>query len=57
MSKRAIRWLLPILALLLIATIMVLSPIISTHAAGDTTQPAAPTAPYQYPVPQVWYNF
>ncbi|HZO73885.1 MAG TPA: hypothetical protein VFB60_16905 [Ktedonobacteraceae bacterium] len=53
MSKRAIRWLLPILALLLIATIMVLSPIITTHAAGATSQPSAP---HQSPVPGIyWY--
>ena len=56
MSKRYIRWILPILALLLIATFMVLSPILSTHAAGTTTQPAAPTAPHNAPVPQIyWY--
>jgi len=57
MSKRAIRWLLPIIALLLIATIMVLSPIISIHAAGTTTQPAAPTAPSQQPVPSSYWYF
>ncbi len=57
MSKRAIRWLLPILALVLIATIMVLSPIITTHAAGATSQPATPTAPYQSPVPSSYWYF
>ncbi|HEU5229235.1 MAG TPA: hypothetical protein VFU49_15570 [Ktedonobacteraceae bacterium] len=57
MSKRSIRWILPIVVILMIATFMVLSPIITTHAAGTTTQPTAPSAPYQSaPAPKIyWY--
>lgn len=43
MLKRTIRWLLPLIALLMFATYLVVSPIIATHAAPANY--AAPSAP------------
>lgn len=44
MKMQYIRWILPIVALLLIATVLVLSPLVMTHAAG-TTDPSSAPAP------------
>lgn len=41
MLKRTIRWLLPLIALLMFATYLVIAPIMATHAAS--AQPAAPS--------------
>lgn len=44
MRKQYIRWILPIIALLLIATFLVLAPVVSfSHAAASTTPHATPT--------------
>ncbi len=40
MLKRTIRWLLPLIALLMFAAYLVIAPIMATHAA-----PAIPSAP------------
>ncbi len=37
MLKQFIRWILPLVALLLIAMCLVLSPVLSSHAAAPTT--------------------
>jgi hypothetical protein len=54
--RLALRWVLPLLALLLIATVLVLSPLLATHAAGTHT--ATPTTPTQLaphkPVPNFY---
>ncbi len=64
MRKFYIRWILPILAMLLIATMLVLTPLL-THASGaSTTHPGAKppiTAPSVKPPSHVkpdayWYN-
>ena len=46
MLRRAIRWLLPLIALLLFAAYMVVSPMIASHAA-----PVAPPANVQISAP------
>ena len=40
MFKRTLRWLMPLIALLMVVACLTLSPIISSHAAGIT--PSAP---------------
>lgn len=51
MLKRTLRWIVPLLALLLIALSLVISPMLVTHAAGPVapahsiSSPSAPT-PY-----------
>jgi hypothetical protein len=54
MRKQYIRWILPLIALLLIATVMVLTPFIQAHAAGTTTPTATPTAPHQTSPNTIW---
>ena len=42
--RLALRWILPIVAILLVATVLAISPLLATHAAGThTATPAAPT--------------
>ena len=54
MLKRTIRWLLPLIALLMFATYLVIAPIMATHAAS--AQPAAPTisAPHGHVPDKLW---
>jgi hypothetical protein len=42
MFKRTLRWLMPLIALLMVAACLALSPILSSHAASIT--PGAPTS-------------
>jgi hypothetical protein len=42
MFKRTLRWLMPLIALLMVAACLAFSPILSSHAASIT--PAAPTS-------------
>lgn len=51
MLKRTIRWLLPLIALLMFAAYLVIAPIIATHAASAPAAPSAPSisAPLQVP--------
>ena len=39
MRKQYIRWILPIIALLVIATVVVLSPLVSSHAQANISKP------------------
>ncbi|HXX77360.1 MAG TPA: hypothetical protein VEI53_02635 [Ktedonobacteraceae bacterium] len=39
MLKRLMRWMLPLVVLVLIATYFVLSPMVSSHAAGPSSSP------------------
>jgi hypothetical protein len=50
MLRRFIQWILPLVVLVLIATYMVLSPLVQSHAAAPTMQSSAPTQ--QIVVPQ-----
>jgi hypothetical protein len=52
MLKRFIRWILPLMVLVLIATYIVLSPVLATtHAAGPGSSPIHITVPhYQIPM-------
>jgi len=44
MLKRTIRWLLPLIALLMFAAYLVVAPIVATHAApANSIAPAAPS--------------
>lgn len=55
--RLALRWILPLVALLLVATVLVLSPLLATHAAGThTATPTAPTQmmPHNAPVPNIY---
>ncbi|HYT35707.1 MAG TPA: hypothetical protein VEL49_00920 [Ktedonobacteraceae bacterium] len=45
MLKRIIRWILPLVVLVVIATYFVLSPVLASHAAG-------PATPYHVTAPQ-----
>ena len=63
-QQLTIRWLLPILILLIMATVLVLTPAFMTHAAGktDTTTPSATPAistpaPSHNVTPNIyWFN-
>lgn len=45
MRKQYIRWILPIIALLIIATVVVLSPLVLSHVGvSSSTAPSAPSA-------------
>ncbi|GER86957.1 hypothetical protein KDW_11190 [Dictyobacter vulcani] len=58
MRKQYLRWILPILALLIMATVLVLGPAIFSHAAGVTTGTPTPasTAPAS-PIKPSWSIF
>jgi hypothetical protein len=45
MLKRSIRWILPMVVLVLIATYFVLSPMVVSHAAGPGSSPIHMLAP------------
>ncbi len=47
MIKRYIRWILPLVAIVLISAYFLVSPMVATHAAG----PSAPAAPSQITAP------
>ncbi len=48
MSKRYLRWLMPLIALLMVAACLAFSPILSSHAAS-----AQPSAPAQISAPVI----
>lgn len=54
MFKRFIRWILPLLVLLLIATYLLVSPVLATHAAS--VAPAPITAPQSWKPGIFWRN-
>ncbi len=43
MLKRTIRWLLPLIALLMFAAYLIIAPIMATHAAPAVPAPAMPS--------------
>jgi hypothetical protein len=48
MLKRFIRWLLPLMVLVLIATYIVLSPVLASYAAGPNVQATHTAPPHIY---------
>ncbi|GCE11518.1 hypothetical protein [Tengunoibacter tsumagoiensis] len=56
MRKQYLRWLLPIIALLVIATVIVLSPLVNSHAAGTTSPSVTPTST-PHVTPDVQWHF
>ncbi len=46
MLKRSVRWILPFVVLALIATYVVLSPVVASHAAGPGSSPIHFIAPH-----------
>jgi hypothetical protein len=55
MFKRFIRWILPLVVLVLIAMYFVLSPVLATHATPPTT-PSHITAPH-VPAPDAFWHW
>jgi len=53
MLKRLIQWMLPLVVLALIATYFVLSPMVSSHAAGPSSSPIHIVAP-QFLLPEFY---
>jgi len=53
--KRCIRWILPLLVLVLIATYFVLSPVLASHAAGPGSSPIHIIAPHYLTPNYFWY--
>jgi len=51
MLKRLIRWMLPLMVLALIATYFVLSPMVSSHAAGPSNSPIIHAIAPNYLIP------
>ncbi|MGZ3624532.1 MAG: hypothetical protein ACXVB7_15700 [Ktedonobacteraceae bacterium] len=51
MLKRLMRWMLPLVVLALIATYFVLSPMVSSHAAGPSNSPIIHAIAPNYLIP------
>ncbi|GCE03938.1 hypothetical protein [Dictyobacter aurantiacus] len=60
MRKQYLRWIVPVLVLLIMATILVIGPAIMSHAAGVKTVAPTSTAtstPSNTVTPNYWFNW